>query len=136
LSRDAAVPPDGSPGPPVAPRLEPVRHGARGVSTETHVAGGVGRRLCLDVPAPFLTRFDLETPPGGLARSCSLFGHVVPVQAFKQVLAIAHQTPSRTRRVAPAGGADAAATRPVPAGPGCKWNIEPARHKCCSCRRL
>src|SRR5215469_1747959 len=68
LSRDAAVPPNGIGGAPVASRLDSVRHGARRVSSAKHVTRGVGTRLCLDVRTPLLTRFDLAAPPRRLAR--------------------------------------------------------------------
>ena len=66
-----------------------------------HVAGGTGTRLCLDVSAPLLTRFDLAAPARGLARRCSVSGDVVPVQALQPVLAIAHQAPSGACRWRP-----------------------------------
>src|SRR5260370_42393478 len=90
LSGNAAVPANGSGGALVAPRLGSVRHGARGVPSKKHVTRGTGTRLCVDVPAPLLTRFDLAAQARGLARGCSVSGDVVPVQALQPVLAIAH----------------------------------------------
>ena len=58
---------------------------------KTHVARGTGARLCLDVPAPLLARFDLAAPARGLARRGSVPGDVVPVQALQPVLAAADQ---------------------------------------------
>ena len=109
VSGDPAVRANGGGGPFAAPRLDALRYGARGVSSEAHVAGGTGARLLVDLRATVLAHFDLAAAARGLARGCALSGDVVSVQAIQPVLALAHPASSGARGVASVGGIDAIA---------------------------
>src|SRR2546421_10939680 len=94
----------------------PLRYGACRVPSKAHVTGGTGARLRVDLRAALLPRFDLATSARGLARGCTVFGDVVSIQAFQQVLALAHQASLGARRVATSGRINAHAALTVPRG--------------------
>src|SRR5436190_6506174 len=107
LSRHTVVSSDGSGRTNTPSQLDPIRHGARRLSTAPYVTGGTRARLWLDLPASLLAHLDLASAPSGLAGCSSLFGDVLPIQTIERHLALAHSTRSGSRRLATVGRMDA-----------------------------
>src|SRR5262249_42858192 len=116
VSGHAAVPANGIGESAPASQLGFVRHGARGLPTEEHVSGGIGRWICMAVSAAVFARFDLAEEAGGLARDGAVPGDVLFIQTIEPVLAFADQARSRACCVESDGGVDQAAARSVSEG--------------------
>src|SRR4029077_439831 len=77
LPGHAAFSPDGRAMPYSAPRLDALRHRPRRLPAEAHESRRTRAGLCLDLPAPFLTRIDLATPPRRLAGNPAVYRDVI-----------------------------------------------------------
>src|SRR5450631_2086745 len=114
VSGDAAVPSDGSARPHPPPRLDSLRHRPCRLSTEAYDSPGTRTGICLDLPAPLLSRVHLAPPTGAIAGHPPLPGDVVPLQALQSILAPADQTRPRESGLEAAGRNDPLASRPLP----------------------
>lgn len=128
LSGDATVSTNGSRKAIVAPGLEFVRHRARGVSAETHVAGRAGAWIRVDLSPVVFAYVDLATQPGGLEGGRAVSGDVVLVQAVESVLEIFDQATFGPYSMAAAGRDNAEAAFAISARVGktgkCRWEGE------------
>src|SRR5450631_2426997 len=107
VSRDPAVPSDGSARPHPSPRMDSLRHQPCGLSTEPHDSPGTRTGIRLDLPAPLLARIHLAAPTGAISGHPPLPGDVVPLQALQPILPPADQTRPRESGLEAASGDDA-----------------------------
>src|ERR1017187_3689837 len=103
VSGHAAVPAIGGRGPAAASRLGKIRHGARRVPTEADDARRIAARLRLALPAALFARLHLAAQTAGAFGVARVFRRLLSLQTLEPALAISHQAPVGSRRLATAG---------------------------------